>query len=55
MAKMSEGTGNYGVEVKYSGGGTTTFWFTDDTKRSTAFARIKTEVTKRDKVKKKNR
>jgi hypothetical protein len=53
--KISEGNGKYGVMVRYSGGGTTTYFFQDRAMRDKAFKRIKGEVTKDDKVMKKDR
>lgn len=55
MKNIIEGAGNYGVVVKWSGGGTTTYYYQDDSTRNSAFKRIKKEVSKQDKVSKKNR
>lgn len=55
MAKYAEGTGKFGVQVKYSGGGTSTFYFETKSERNTNFNRIKREVTSKDKVTKKDR
>lgn len=54
MTKHNEGNGEYGVQVKYAGGGTTTFYYETKQERDRNFSRIKKEVRKADKVSKKN-
>lgn len=52
MANIIEGNGKYGVFIKWSAGGTTTYLYKDKSVRDNALKRIKGEVTKSDKVKK---
>jgi hypothetical protein len=55
MTNYIEGSGKYGVLVKWSQGGTTTYYYEDNVTRNRNFARIKSEVGSKEKVSKKNR
>lgn len=55
MTDYIEGSGKFGVKIKFAGGGSTTYYYEDKATQDRNFSRIKKEVTKNDKVSKKNR
>ena len=55
MTNIVDGSGKYGVFIKWNGGGTTTHFFPEKATRDSNFKRIKVEVGKQGRVSKKDR